>query len=599
VGLGAVASGSSAASYLWKKAGVVVGSGSAVAANDWKGVAAGAGHVLALKNDGSLWGWGSNQNGQLALAPAAAGNDSRSAPTRIGSDSDWVNLFVRGDRSGAIKKDGTAWFWGGSSTQSGIRKVSGDQFWEAAVFGETGAIYLISLGGLYVVSPDMDSAPFLIGTARDWAFVSESGDMVVALKRDGTLWSYSTMRAGAAQSDPNGGFYQVMPGRWKAACAGSGYAVALRADGTLWAWGNTTGTSNGRQLFNNNWQTQYTPRQLGTRSDWKSLSADVLPLAVDAEGRVHQVAESWSREVGGIPVACRSVSGHAVDYSKWNSEGLALGVDGTLWAWGGNDYGQLGNLAAVTATWGMVSTDAVQVGVHRGWGLSSPVLGVPLGLVLPNFQAADLGVYELLVNNVAAGSVALAQWTTQPETRRLSAGATLQLVASGSLGAGTAPTYQWYRNGVAVSGATGATYSLAGAQTTASGVYWLEIVRGGVADRSQSASVVVEETSLAGVHASLAAKAYATASASLATILQTSSTHPAANVLKALTDVYLLTQDPKTTAMLTQLGFTGSADPVNFTLQHAGFPAGGALTSEDVPGSRTSSTRSSARRMYC
>ena len=62
VGIGAVVSGSVAASYVWTKAGVVVGSGSAVAANDWKSVAAGASHTLALKNDGSLWGWGSNQS---------------------------------------------------------------------------------------------------------------------------------------------------------------------------------------------------------------------------------------------------------------------------------------------------------------------------------------------------------------------------------------------------------------------------------------------------------------------------------------------------------------------------------------------------------
>ena len=579
VGVGAVVTGSAAASYVWKKAGVVVGSGSAVAANDWKSVAAGASHTLALKNDGSLWGWGNNQNWQLALASVAAGNPRRSAPTRIGSAADWMGVFASGDRSCAIKKDGTAWYWGGTATSPEMKKVAGDQFWESAAFGGTGAMYLVSLGGVYAFQPYMESAPSLIGTVRDWASVSAWGEMVVALKRDGTLWGYNAMGAGMAQSSPEGGFYMVQSGRWKAACAGPGYAVALREDGTLWAW-QRMGGGGGWGLFNNGWQTQYTPRRLGSRSDWKSLAADVLPLAVDGEGRVHQVAESWSWQVGEIPVACRSVVGRSVDSSKWNNEGLALGVDGTLWAWGGNDYGQLGDVQDTTSAAGMVRYDAVQVGVHQDWGLSSPVLGAPLGLVLPNFQTANLGVYELLVNNVAAGSVALAQWTSQPETRRFTAGGLLQLAAGGSLGAGTAPTYQWYRNGVALSGATSPSYSLANAQTSASGVYWLEMKRGGVAARSESASVVIEDSALAGVHTLLAAKSHAAASSALATMLQATPSHPAANVLKAFTDVYLLIQDSRTTLMLNQLGFTGSTDPFNFTLQHAGFPAGGALTSE-------------------
>jgi alpha-tubulin suppressor-like RCC1 family protein len=580
VGVGAVVSGSAAASYVWTKAGVVVGSGSAVAANDWKSVAAGAAHTLALKNDGSLWGWGSNQSGQLALVSAGAANDRRNAPARIGSASDWAGVFASGGRSCAIKKDGTAWYWGGTAGSAGMNKVAGDQFWESAAFGGTGAMYLVSLGGVYVFRTDMGSAPSPIGTSRDWASLSAWGEMVVALKRDGTLWGYNPMGAGMGQSSPNGGFYMVRSGRWKAACAGPGYAVALREDGTLWAWQRMAGGGSGWALFNNSWQTQYTPRQLGSRSDWKSLAADVLPLAVDADGGVHQVAEGWSRRIGEIPVACRGVSGRTAENSKSNSEGLALGADGTLWAWGGNDNGQLGNLQDMTSFWGTVRYDAVQVGVHESWGLSSPVLGVPLGLVLPNFQTGNLGVYELLVNNVASGSVALAEWTSQPETRRLTAGASLQLAADGSLGNGTAPTYQWYRNGVAITGATASTYSLANAQTSASGVYWLEIRRGGVTARSESAAVVVEESALAEVHSLLAAKSYAAASNSLATLLQATPSHPAANVLKAFTDLYLLIQDSKTTTMLTQLGFTGSADPLNFTLQHAGFPAGGALTSE-------------------
>jgi alpha-tubulin suppressor-like RCC1 family protein len=580
VGMGAVLSGGSAVSYTWRKATVVVGSGSAVATNDWKSVAAGASHTLALKNDGSLWGWGSNQNSQLGSAASGLGADFRSAPIRIGTASDWVFVFAGGDRSGAITRDGNVWFWGGTASQSGMRRLSGDQFWESAVLGEMGTAYLLSLGGIYVFNPDMpDSTPVALGSAQDWASVSSGQGQLVAIKRDGTLWARSYMSVSSNSSD--GGFYQMQAGRWKTACVGSGFAVALRTDGTLWAWQPVGGgSSNGWSLFNNPWQSQYTPKQLGTRSDWKSLSHDVLPIAVDADGRTWYVAEGWSMQAAEIPVASASAVGRGMSTTKVHPEGLALGVDGTLWAWGSNDWGQLGNSEHASSGPGTYAYDAVQVGVNKAWGLTAPVLGVPLGVVLPTFQPSDLGVYELFVNNVSAGSLALAEWTSGPQTNRLTAGSSLRLTAAGSLGAGTAPTYQWYRNGIALSGATSATYDLSNAQTAASGVYWVELRRAGAAARSKPAAVVVDEGGISNAHDLLANKSHLLASGTLDAMLRSSPSHPTANVLKALTDLYLFSKDGTTNQMLVELGFEGSLDPLNLTLNHRGFPTSGALTAK-------------------
>ena len=46
----------------------------------WAIVAAGANHSLAIKNDGSLWSWGINDDGQLGLR----NNQLQTSPTQVG-----------------------------------------------------------------------------------------------------------------------------------------------------------------------------------------------------------------------------------------------------------------------------------------------------------------------------------------------------------------------------------------------------------------------------------------------------------------------------------------------------------------------------------
>src|SRR5205814_3848395 len=60
--------------------------------SDWKVLAAGSGHFLALKADGSLWGWRGNWNGELGPRQKEFVDD----PVRIGVDSDWAAVFATG-----------------------------------------------------------------------------------------------------------------------------------------------------------------------------------------------------------------------------------------------------------------------------------------------------------------------------------------------------------------------------------------------------------------------------------------------------------------------------------------------------------------------
>lgn len=76
----------------------------------WRVVAAGDGHTCGIQADGSLWCWGRNTQRQLGLGAAAGGQVRR--PTRVGTDSDWVDVAVGGATSCGLRADGSIVCWG-------------------------------------------------------------------------------------------------------------------------------------------------------------------------------------------------------------------------------------------------------------------------------------------------------------------------------------------------------------------------------------------------------------------------------------------------------------------------------------------------------
>jgi alpha-tubulin suppressor-like RCC1 family protein len=86
--------------------------------NDWKVIVAGPYHVLALKNDGTLWAWGKNEFGQLGMGSSSDGDIGKKPVQVLGKngtgtyDTDWVDMAAGVSHSVAIKSDGTLWGWG-------------------------------------------------------------------------------------------------------------------------------------------------------------------------------------------------------------------------------------------------------------------------------------------------------------------------------------------------------------------------------------------------------------------------------------------------------------------------------------------------------
>ena len=71
-------------------------------------VAAGVNHSLTVKEDGTLWAWGSNDRGQLGIGSTV----DQWFPAQVGTLSDVAAAAAGIYHSVAAKADGTVWAWG-------------------------------------------------------------------------------------------------------------------------------------------------------------------------------------------------------------------------------------------------------------------------------------------------------------------------------------------------------------------------------------------------------------------------------------------------------------------------------------------------------
>jgi len=236
-------------------------------ASDWATVSAGGEHTLAIKTDGSLWAWGYNKYGQLGVGDTK----NRQTPVRVGMDSDWAAVSANGGgttnvpgvepgRTFAIKTDGSLWAWGFNKYgQLGIgdkkertapTRVGTDSDWVAISNG----VALKRDGSLWEWGHDKQS-PTRVGKDSDWAVVSASDRHKLALKSDGSLWAWGSNDSGELGFKRSAGELvdvtlwgsgagRLAPVRVDAAndwavvsAADPSKSLAIKRNGSLWAWG--------------------------------------------------------------------------------------------------------------------------------------------------------------------------------------------------------------------------------------------------------------------------------------------------------------------------------------------------------------------------
>jgi len=300
-------------------------------ATDWKSVAAGTSFAAALKTDGSLWAWGSNDHGELGLGDT----DARDTPTQVGSDIDWTAVSCGGDlvdgddHALALKSDGTLWAWGDNTygqlglgdaavgtDQLAPTQVEAGTHWQAIFAGDHCSYAIRDDGSLWAWGHNGDGqlglndkvdrhVPTQVGSGTDWKHFACGADsdqgFAVAVKEDGTLWAWGYDGTWAL-GFPNGQIYDhLVPTQvgsasdWSDVAVGGGIAaghgLAIKEDGSLWSWGMNLGGQLGEGFY----RSIFEPMQVGSQTDWATLSVSDNSFAVKADGTLW----SWGYDENG------------------------------------------------------------------------------------------------------------------------------------------------------------------------------------------------------------------------------------------------------------------------------------------------------------
>jgi len=233
---------------------------------------------------GNLWTWGANTNGPLGNNTTT----SRSTPvTTFAGGANWKQVAGGSGHTAAIKTDGTLWTWG----------YNNDPFNGNGQLGDNTTINKLT------------PVTTLAGGAN-WKQVACGSFHTAAIKTDGTLWTWGGNGRGQLGVSDQGERptpVTTFAGgtNWKQVACGSFHTAAIKTDGTLWTWG-WTGFG-----------------QVGDNTTGSILNR-LTPVTTFAGGT------NWKQvSCGGYFTA-------------------AIKTDGTLWTWGRNDNGQIGDNTTTT-----------------------------------------------------------------------------------------------------------------------------------------------------------------------------------------------------------------------------------------------------------
>ncbi|RXZ77814.1 hypothetical protein EBB07_27480 [Paenibacillaceae bacterium] len=304
-------------------------------------------YTMALRKDGTVWGWGRNLWGELGIQQKVSFSRA-TAPIRIAGLSGITNISVGGwSHNLAAKADGTVWQWGGAERPG------------------------IEYAGIYSL------LPYQIEGVTDARTVAAGSYFGLALRKDGTVWSWEKI-----WMDPQ--IYQSEHESRKPAAvkglkdivqivAGGQLGYALKKDGTVWGWresltkkGQYTieGTSpvqvkglnkmkqislvgeslygldgNGKVWF---WEQGQPAKALYPKLQVKQIVAQQrYVLLLTTSGEIYTYGETVTGKQGKVNHLPKIVSIGGGTYHN-----IAVSADGGVWGWGHNKFYEAGTEAS-------------------------------------------------------------------------------------------------------------------------------------------------------------------------------------------------------------------------------------------------------------
>ena len=285
--------------------------------NNMTAVAAGGEHSIALMGDGTVWAWGDNRNGQLGDNTTS----SRTAPVQVLGINGIVAVAAGGHHSVALRNDGTVWTWGGNAS-----------------------------GQLGNNSTARSTVPVQVQNLSNVVAVAAGGTHTLALCGDGFVWTWGSNSWGQLGDDSTSmrttpvqvhGLHNVVTiaAEWQ-------HSIALKDDGTVWNWGrNTWG-----QLGDNTTTQSSTPVRAQNLNNMIAVGTGAYhSMAVRNDGTVW----TWGRNAWGqlgdgstthsyLPKQVQAIN-NVIAVAPRGEHSVALRDDGSVWTWGSNRNNQLGD----------------------------------------------------------------------------------------------------------------------------------------------------------------------------------------------------------------------------------------------------------------
>ncbi|MBI4946949.1 MAG: T9SS type A sorting domain-containing protein [Bacteroidetes bacterium] len=259
---------------------------------------------LGLKNDGTVWAWGDNTVYQLGDGTTTERRTPVQVlgPGGVGFLTGIIQVSSGYQHSLALKSDSTVWAWGNNPS---------GQLGDGTTTNRSTPVQVVGPGGV----------GFLTGIVA----VSSGNDFSIALKNDGTVWAWGKNAEGALGNNSPGNTPSSTPVQVLAGASGCGtylcnifaidagadHVLAVKNDGTVWAWGNN--------FFG----------QLGN---------GLAPVFAGGCWCIKTPVQVVTGASGCTTNLC-----NITDISAGYNQSIALRNDGTVWAWGLNSNGQLGD----------------------------------------------------------------------------------------------------------------------------------------------------------------------------------------------------------------------------------------------------------------
>lgn len=329
--------------------------------------AAGDQHFLAVKSDGTLWAWGANNFGQLGDGSI----NHRSSPVKVMDNV--AAAYAIGRTSFAVTTDGTLYSWGNNSKgllgsgdyEHGIRPAPIASGVAGLTLTEDHILAVKADGSLWNWGENvgnqingMSTCLTPVKVMDDVAQVAAVTDRTMVVKTDGTLWGWGR-DGGYGLIGDSGRTDRMMPVRIadgvKKVVVTDRMNMLLDREGKLWTWGLQSNASATRPLFDS-----YPVFLVGEVKDIAGGGNEGLFLRDNGTAYSH-----------GFDTETRNSTTY---YTRYHSRervkdcaALAQGAghqavilkDGTLWAWGANESGQLGDGTTVTRDEPVQVTDNV------------------------------------------------------------------------------------------------------------------------------------------------------------------------------------------------------------------------------------------------